>query len=49
MKNPMPRGAIPPAAAPVKVSVPIVKKPDGRAKLIGNLGAYAHPPKSKKK
>ena len=38
---------------PVKVAVPIkAAKPvkvDGRSKLIGNLGTYAHPPKGKKK
>ena len=48
MKPPIgPRIAVP--AAPTKVAVPIPKKPDGRAKLIGNLGTYAHPPKGKKK
>jgi hypothetical protein len=36
-------------AVPVKVSVPIKPKVDGRTKLIGNLGAFAHPPKGKKK
>jgi len=51
MKTPMPRGAIPPEAASVKtlVSIPDKKPKDGRTKLIGNLGAYAHPPKGKKK